>query len=93
MPTAPAVRRSRHSNGEAARQSLAEAIAMAITDDASYSARDNAIKRAKVQIKLSRTSKSCIPHITRRMPNANCDFSIGLAPGDWANTLHNLPLP
>ena len=37
-----------------ARQSLTEATAMAITDDASYAARDNAIKRAKVQIKLGR---------------------------------------
>ena len=38
----------------AARQSLTEATAMAITDDASYTARDNAIQRAKVQIKLGR---------------------------------------
>ena len=41
-------------DGESARQSLIEARAMKITDDKSYTARDNAIRRAGTQIKLTR---------------------------------------
>ena len=40
---------------EKARQSLADARAMRIPDDAAYTARDKAIKRAKVQIKLGKS--------------------------------------
>lgn len=40
---------------EAAKQSLVEARAMKITDQASFDARSNAIKRAEVQIKLSKS--------------------------------------
>lgn len=39
---------------EAAGQALIEARAMKITDDASHSAREKAVKRAKVQITLSK---------------------------------------
>ena len=40
---------------ESANQALTEATAMKITDDASVTARNNAIKSAKLQIKLSRS--------------------------------------
>ena len=43
-------------DAEQAKQSLAEATAMRITDDAACSARGDAIKSAKIQIKLSRSS-------------------------------------
>ena len=38
----------------AAERALGEARAMKITDEASYTARDNAIKRAKAQVKLAK---------------------------------------
>ncbi len=41
-------------DAEKARQSLTEARAMRIPDDDAYTARDKAIQRAKVQIKLGR---------------------------------------
>ena len=41
---------------EAANQALTEATAIRITDDASANARGNAIKSAKLQIKLSRST-------------------------------------
>ncbi|MCH7591216.1 MAG: ATP synthase F1 subunit epsilon [Planctomycetes bacterium] len=41
---------------ENAKQALTEATAMKITDEASVTARGNAIKSAKLQIKLSRTA-------------------------------------
>ena len=40
-----------------AEQALVEARAMKITDEASFTARDNAIQRAKVQIKLARPAR------------------------------------
>ena len=40
-------------DADVAKAALVEATAMRITDDASYTARDNAIKRAKVQITLA----------------------------------------
>ena len=43
-------------NIEKAGQSLTEAHAMRIPDDAAYTARDNAIQRAKVQIKIGKTT-------------------------------------
>ena len=42
---------------ESAKQVLTEAAAMVITDEASVDARGNAIKSAKLQIKLSRTAE------------------------------------
>ncbi len=41
---------------ESANQALTEATAMRLTDDASVDVRGNAIKSAKLQIKLSRTA-------------------------------------
>ena len=40
-----------------AEQALVEARAMKISDEASFTARDNAIQRAKVQIKLARPAR------------------------------------
>ncbi|MCH7871266.1 MAG: ATP synthase F1 subunit epsilon [Planctomycetes bacterium] len=42
---------------DSANQALTEATAMKITDEASVDARGNAIKSAKLQIKLSRTAE------------------------------------
>lgn len=43
-------------DADTAQAALVEATAMRITDEASYTARDNAIKRAKVQITLAKRS-------------------------------------
>ena len=42
---------------EAAQQTLVEARAMKITDEASYTARDQAIQRSRIQLKLARPGK------------------------------------